>query len=95
MSHNNFEMKSEEKDNYLLYRIRNDLDPYGFTIEEIMEEGLDAVLYPFGSLDPELNDTHRKSRVFRTLRRLINRGLVEKDTEFDNLLVVTEAGMDM
>ncbi len=60
-----------------------------------MEEGLDAVLYLLGSPDPELNETQRKGRVFRTLKRLINRGLIEKDTEFDNLLVVTEAGMDM
>lgn len=95
MSCNNFEMKSGEKDDYLFYRIRSDLDPYGFTVEEIMDEGIDAILYPFGSLDPELNETQRKSRVYRTLRRLISRGLIEKDTEFDNLLVVTEAGMDM
>lgn len=94
MSYRNFEMRTEEKDDYLFNRIRNDLDPYGFTVEEIMEEGLDAVLYPFGSLDPELNEAQRKNRVFRTLRRLINRGLIVKDTEFDNLLVVTEVGMD-
>lgn len=95
MGYRNFEMQTEEKDNYLFYRIRVDLDPNGFTVDEIMDEGLDAVLYPFGSLDPEMNEAKRKSSVFRTLRCLISRGLIEKNSEFDKLLIVTETGMNM
>lgn len=89
------EMKADEKAYYLLYRIRNDLNPYGFTVEEIFEEGIDGVLYSRHSSSHENNEGFRKRRIYRALKRLMDKELIEKDDEACDTLFVTEAGMEM
>jgi len=87
------ERRAWEKALYLLQRIRDDLDPHGFTVEEIMEEGLDAVLFVVNSTTHLSMTTLRRGRIARAINLLIAQGYIEQDD--DGLMTVTEAGLDV
>lgn len=79
------EERAEKKAMLLFSKIRDELDPQHFTVEEIFEEGLDSVLYSRISNALRSNKSFCLGRINRAVNRLIAMRMIEKcDDEEDS-----------